>query len=209
MALLDGDDPLDLLRLIAGLLLAGSTLVAAGVWLLAGDPRMLALTAALWAIYGLARAVINGFLSPLADLPAWLSGARGTGPVSSDDLGALTADPEFRATADRYRTAAATPAEVDAAVAAAEAEPPAAAIGRLEGFRKAHRLTPAGDVRVGLALVRLHDDELHDPAAALREVRRLLTLHSDPELVGRIRTALARWAPDLSTAVPPAGSDDE
>ncbi|HEU5357509.1 MAG TPA: hypothetical protein VFU45_00210 [Gemmatimonadales bacterium] len=206
MSLLDGSDPLDVLRAVLRILLVGATLVSLIVWLALGEPRMLQLATATWAIYGVMRAFVNGFLAPVAELPAAIGDdLRHDAPGSGSQVGALTATEQFRAAEARYRAPALPSADVDAAIQQAEAGagPPggaAAAVGALEALRAAHRLNADDDVRVGLLLVRLHEEALHDPAAALREFRRLVFRHPDPPQVTRIRGALA----DISSRFLPA-----
>lgn len=208
MSLLDGSDPFDVLRVWLRILLVGATLVSLIVWLALGEPRMLQLATASWAIYGVMRAFVNGFLAPVTELPAVIGDdLRQDAPGSAGEVGSLTATEQFRAAEARYRAPALPSAEVDAAVKQAEAsaatpEGAAAAVSSLEALRAGRRLTAEDDVRVGLLLVRLHEEDLHDPAAALREFRRLVFRHPDPPQVTRIRGALADIAPRFLPAGP-------
>lgn len=201
MSLLDGADPLDLVRLTVRVLLAGGTVVALVVWLALGEPRMLELATLLWAIYGVMRAFVSGFLSPVAALPELMSGDIRTDDAFPDaERTALTRSPEFRAADARYRTAAIPTAEVETRIgqAVGSAGTPggaAQAVGALEALRTEGRLAARDDLRVGLALVRLHEEQLHDDAAALKEFRRLVYRHPDPFAAQEIRRALADIAP--------------
>lgn len=201
MSLLDGADPLDLVRVTFRVLLGGGTVVALVVWLTLGEPRMLELATALWAIYGVMRAIVSGFLSPVAALPAMLSGDIRTDEAFPDpERAALISSPEFRAADARYRTAAVPTADVDARIgqAVGNAGTPggaAQAVRALEALRTDGRLAARDDLRVGLALVRLHEEQLDDPAAALKEFRRLVYRHPDPFAAQEIRRALADIAP--------------
>ena len=208
MSLLDGSDPFDVLRAVLRILLVGATLVSLIVWLALGEPRMFQLATATWAIYGVMRAFVNGFLAPVTELPAAIGGdLRHDAPGAGGEVGTLTTTEQFRAAEARYRAPALPSAQVDAAIKDAEAGVAspggaAAAVGSLEALRTANRLSAEDDVRVGLLLVRLHEEGLHDPAAALREFRRLVFRHPDPPQVTRIRGALADIAPRFLPAGP-------
>ncbi|MGH7531945.1 MAG: hypothetical protein ACREL4_01530 [Gemmatimonadales bacterium] len=201
MPLLDGDDPLDIVRATLRILLAGGTVVALVVWLALGEPRMLELATALWAMYGIMQAVVNGFLSPMTDLPAVISGDVRTGEASRDpELAALTSSPEFRAADAHYRTPAVPSALVADGIRHAvhdgqTSEGAARAVRALETLRTRERLSASDDVQVGLALVRLHEEQLGDAAAALREFRRLIYRHPAPPATDEIRHALADIVP--------------
>lgn len=201
MSLLDGDDPLDIVRAISRILLAGGTVVALVVWLMLGEPRMLELATALWAIYGVMRAIVNGFLSPIADLPALIQGDVRTGEASGDpEFRSLTSSPAFRAADARYQAPAMSTVDVAARIrdAVQEGQTPdgaARAVRTLEALRTTERLSASDDVQVGLALVRLHEEHLGDAAAALQEFRRLVYRHPAPPAAGEIRRALADITP--------------
>ncbi|MGH7733044.1 MAG: hypothetical protein ACREOE_04905, partial [Gemmatimonadales bacterium] len=65
----------------------------------------------------------------------------------------------------------------------------------LQTLRTKERLSASDDVQVGLALVRLHEEQLGDAAAALQEFRRLVYRHPTPPAADQIRRALADIAP--------------
>ena len=60
------EDPLVLVRLAVGLLLAFGTVVAVAFWLAADDTRFLKLVAGLWGVYGFTVGVVN-VLVPLVE----------------------------------------------------------------------------------------------------------------------------------------------
>jgi hypothetical protein len=60
----------------------------------------------------------------------------------------------------------------------------------LEALRES-KLTPAEDLRVGVALVDLHERRRGDPGRAMAELRRLIDRHPDHASVRRLRRALA------------------
>jgi hypothetical protein len=61
------EDPLVLVRIGAGFLLAFGTIVAVIFWIAADDTRFLKLAAGLWGVYGFTIGVVNGMLTPLVD----------------------------------------------------------------------------------------------------------------------------------------------
>ena len=201
MSLLDGDDPLDIVRATFRILLAGGTVVALVVWLTVGEPKMLELATALWAMYGILQAIVNGFFAPIADLPAVIGGDVRTGETSRDaELASLTSSPEFKKAEARYRAPAVPTAQVADGIrqAIGSGQSPAGAaraVRALEMLRTTERLSASDDVQVGLTLVRLHEEGLDDPAAALREFRRLIYRHPDPPAADEIRRALADISP--------------
>lgn len=207
MAFADSDDPLDLLRLALGFLLVTGTLFALGLWLAGITPKALGLAGALWTLYGVLRLGVSGFLAPVAEFPAWLAGAiGGGGPAQGySEIEALTAAGRYREAADRYRDRAASDGDVTALLRRAELQggalqEPRNAVTELEAFRASHRLSAAEDVRLGLALVQLHESALRDPGGALRELRRLLDLHPETRHVRRIRATLAELKSELQPA---------
>ena len=204
MGVLDPEDPLDLLRLLIGILLVTATVTALALWLAGVTPKFLLLAGALWSVYGILQAGVNGILTPLSDLPAWLSGSKGGG---YGEIESLAAEGKFREAADRYRTRALADGDVGAhlrhaELLAGELHDAAGAVAELERCRGGARLSADDDLRVGLALVRLQEERCHDPAAALRELRRLLDRHSEPRQVQRIRAALAAYHSPLLPAGP-------
>ncbi|MFI5234219.1 MAG: hypothetical protein ACHQXA_00780 [Gemmatimonadales bacterium] len=192
------------MRLLIGFLLISATTAALVLWLAGVTPKLLLLAGALWSVYGILQAGVNGILAPLAELPAWLSGAKGGG---YGEIESLEAEGKFREAADRYRTRALTTGDVGAhlrhaELLAGELHDAAGAVAELEQCRTGARLSADDDLRVGLALVRLHDEGRHDSTAALRELRRLLDRHSEPRQLQRIRAALAAYhSPLLPAAV--------
>ena len=80
------EDPLVLVRLAVGLLLAFGTVVAVAFWLAAGDTRFLKLVGGLWGVYGITVGVVN-VLGPLVDGAGRAlhgSGARQRDPDAED-----------------------------------------------------------------------------------------------------------------------------
>ena len=140
------EDPLVLVRLAAGLLLAFGSVIAVAFWLAADDTRFLKLVAGLWGVYGFTVGVVNGLLTPLIDgagraLQGF--GARGGAPDYAS-IEALEAGGHYALAAERYREA-----------------------------RTGATLSDNDELRIGLALVNLYEHQLADPVRAMAELSRL------------------------------------
>jgi hypothetical protein len=195
------NDPLGILRLGLGALF----LVATGVALILGlsgvEPRAMILAGALWAIYGVARAMINGFLEPTA---GWFAGILGNGGSmmrrsEHSEIEALAARGHYQDAAERWFAEAASgeaPAEAmlhRAALLAGPLTDPGSAAAELTQYRDAPRrpLTAGEDVAIGLALVDIYEHRLNEPAKAMFELRRLLDQYPASRHARRIRGTLA------------------
>ena len=102
---------------------------------------------------------------------------------------------EIAAAAEAYRDRAQPADRVEATVrrAALLAGPlgqAETALVELEGLRRS-RLTPAEDIRVGVALVDLYDQRLGHAGHAMAELRRLIDRHPGARATQRLRRALA------------------
>jgi hypothetical protein len=192
------DEPLRFLRITVGVLLLFGTAVAVALTVSGAEPRALQLVGMFWAIYGFIVGLTSGVLEPaiegvarvLADLGLIRAGA-GFSAIES-----LTVRGDFAAAAEAYRERAQRPADrVEATVRRAallggplqQAE---TALVELEALRES-KLTPAEDLRVGVALVDLHERRRGDPGRAMAELRRLIDRHPDHASVRRLRRALA------------------
>jgi hypothetical protein len=209
-------DPLDLLRYAAGFLLGLGTVVALVLWLAGITPDALLLVGALWSIYGLIHAVLDGFLEPLIDGLAGALQSVGLGPYQQgySHVETMVARGEADAAAAEYaRLAGGGDAQAQVRRAALLAGPlavPGKARIELEEFRETHHLGPADDIRVGLALARLYEDA-NDPGPAMREIRRLLDLYPNARGLRHFRRTLAalkaeRFGPPGETSGPAEGS---
>ena len=195
------NDPLGILRFALGALF----LVATGVALILGltgvEPRAMILAGALWAIYGVARAVINGFLEPTTD---WFAGILGNGGSmmrrsGHSEIDAMVARGHYQDAAERWFTEASTgeaPAEAmlhRAALLAGPLSDPGSAAAELAQYREAPRrpLTAGEDVAIGLALGDIYEHRLQEPAKAMFELRRLLDRYPASRHARRIRGTLA------------------
>jgi hypothetical protein len=200
------EEPLRLLRLVAGGLLLFGTIVAIGLALTGIAPRALLLVGAFWAIYGLISGLTTGLLEPVIDglaLALQNVGLMRAGQGYSG-IETLAARGHLAEAAEAYRERAKTPADrVEATVRragllAGPLEQAETALVELQALRE-HALTPAQDLRVGVALVDIYERSLDDPGRAMVELRRLIDLYPDRRAVRRLRHELAmlkadRWA---------------
>lgn len=183
------------MRALVGIIALLGTLLALILAIVTRDLRMLELVAALWAIYGLTVGFLSGLLEPAIDgffqLLASVGLVRAGGGYSSIET--LVARGHYRAAADQYAERARHPPDrVEATLRRAEllagplgqAETAAVELDSLRAAPLSHR----DDFRVGLALVDLHEDQLHDPGRAMAELRRLIDLY--PAGARRLRAAL-------------------
>lgn len=199
------EDPLALLRLVAGGLVLAATLFALLLGLTGAEPRAFQLALLLWAFYGFVLAVIGGVLSPLVDVAARALGdvglVRQGGGFSAIET--LVARGDYAAAADAYAeraygggTRADDPRRVEAALrrAALLAGPLGAAplaATELEALREKHgSLAAEDDLRIGAALADLYERRLGDPGRAMAELRRLIDLHPGARQSRRLRVTL-------------------
>ena len=192
------DEPLRLVRIVAGVLLLFGTVVAIALALSGIAPRAVLLVGLFWAIYGFIVGLTSGILEPAVDgffhLLANVGLVRSGGGYSAIET--LAVRGETAAAAEAYRERARNPTErVEATLrrAALLAGPlgqPETALVELEGLQRS-ALSAADDLRVGAALVDLYDRRLGDPGRAMAELRRLIDRHPGDRSVHRLRQALA------------------
>ena len=192
------EEPLRLVRLMAGGLLLFGTLVAVALALSGIAPRAILLVGAFWAIYGLISGFTSGVLEPLieglAEALQSVGLIRAGGGYSAIET--LMARGQLAEAAEAYRERAQGPADrVEATVrrAALLAGPlgqPETALVELQALRE-HRLTGDADLRVGVALVDIYERRLADPGRAMVELRRLIDLYPDRRATLRLRRELA------------------
>jgi hypothetical protein len=192
------EEPLRLIRLVAGALLLFGTLVAIALALSGIEPRALQLVGIFWAIYGFVVGVTSGVLEPIIDGVARALGdwglVRAGGGYSAIET--LVARGHLEAAAEAYAERARDPRDRvnatlrRAALLAGPMRQPETAVVELEGLQR-QALTPRDDLRVGLALVDLYDRRLGDPGRAMVELRRLIDRHPEDPGVRRLREWLA------------------
>lgn len=200
-----GEEPLRLMRLVAGGLLLLGTVVAIALAVSGVAPRALLLVGAFWAIYGLIAGFTTGVLEPVIDglaLALQNVGLMRAGQGYSG-IETLAARGHLAEAAEAYRERAQSPIDrVEATVRRAGllAGPlgqPETALVELQALRE-HRLTGDADLRVGVALVDIYERRLADPGRAMVELRRLIDLYPDRRATLRLRRELAilkdeRW----------------
>lgn len=177
------DDPFDLIRIVARVLLLLGTAVAVFLWATGVVPDALLALGALWSLYGLTHAVLDGLLDPLLEVAARAIHSVGLTPHKPgfSHIESMVAQGNLDAAAESYARLA---AGGDAAAQVRRADLLADRLGgavkariELEEFRETHRPTGKDDIRIGLALTRLYEQHLEDPGRAMREIRRLLDLY--------------------------------
>jgi hypothetical protein len=150
-----------------------------------------------WAIYGFIVGLTSGVLEPVIEGVARalsdLGLIRGGGGFSSIET--LVVRGDFATAAEAYRERAQQPSQrVEATVRRADLlggplRQPETALVELESLRR-NKLSPAEDLRVGVALVDLYERRLADPGRAMAELRRLIDRYPGTASV-RLRRALA------------------
>ena len=192
------EEPLRLLRLVAGALLLFGTLVAIALALSGIEPRALHLVAIFWALYGFIVGLTSGVLEPVIDGVARALGdwglLRAGGGYSAIET--LIVRGHLAAAAEAYAERARNPRERvtatlhRAALLAGPMGQAESAAVELESLQRLP-LAPRDDLRVGLALVDLYDRRLGDPGRAMVELRRLIDRHPEDRGVRRLRESLA------------------
>jgi hypothetical protein len=192
------EEPLRLVRLMAGVLVVAGTCLALGLGCSGVEPRAFALIGPLWAVYGLIAGLATGVLEPALDaLVGVLSdvGLRRAGAGYSG-IEALVARGELAAAADAYRERARNPLERTeatirhAGLLAGEMNQPETAVVELDNLRQGP-LSARDEFRIGLALVALYRDRLGEPGRAMGELRRLIDRYPAEPATARLRVMLA------------------
>ncbi|HTS89830.1 MAG TPA: hypothetical protein VMG41_15155 [Gemmatimonadales bacterium] len=202
-------DPFRLIRYAIAFLLGAGTIVSLGLWATGVTPRALLLIGALWSVYGLVHAVLDGVLDPLFDLGTEMLENVGLGS-SQDGLSyieTMVARGEVDAALAEYQRLA-EQGNTRALVRRAGllvGMPAGAERARieLEEYREGHNLDSASDIRIGLALAHLYEEKLGEPGKAMREFRRLLDLHPTARGLRRVHRELdALKAERFGTSAP-------
>ena len=193
------DEPLRLLRVTVGVLLLFGTAVAVALAVSGAEPRALQLVGMFWAIYGFIVGLTSGVLEPaiegIARALSDLGLMRGGGGFSSIETLVVRGDFGTAAEAYRVRAQQQPSQRVEATVRRAgllggPLQQPETALVELESLRMG-KLSPAEDLRVGVALVDLYERRLADPGRAMAELRRLIDLYPGNASVRRLRRTLA------------------
>jgi hypothetical protein len=189
-------DPFNFIRYAAAFLLGLGTLVAVALWAAGVTADALLLVGALWSIYGMVHATLDGILDPVIDLARDVLHNLGMPRYrrSYSYIETMVVRGEVSAAAAEYaRLAEAGDAQAVVRRATLLAGPlavPEKARIELEEFRESRSLGPADDIRVGLALARIQEETLGDPGRAMREIRRLLDLYPTARGLRQFRRTL-------------------
>jgi hypothetical protein len=192
------ENPLEMLRLALILVLGGFSVIALVLAVVTHSWRLVMLATLLWIFYGIGSWLVGLMDRGLDALPNLLSGAgverQGAG---YSDIEALLVREQYQAAADALLERARDPAQrVEATVRRAQLLagpmrlPDAAALALRDLM--ASGLTPAEELRVGLALVDVQEHGLHDLGAAISGLSRLLRLVADPRREASLKARLAR-----------------
>lgn len=190
-------NPLALLRVVAGALLLAATVVALGLALAGLGWRGVELAAICWALYGLVLgtlAIVDEGVDGIAAALQSVGLMRAGGGFS--EIETLEAQGRITEAADAYLARARSPRDRvgatlrRAALLGGPLGDPHAAVQSLLDLRTA-ALTPADDIRTGLALVDLYDYRLNDSGRAMTELRRLIDAYPDTRHQRRLRRLLA------------------
>ncbi|HET7601470.1 MAG TPA: hypothetical protein VFK36_00545 [Gemmatimonadales bacterium] len=192
------ENPLQMLRFAISMVLGGFSVIALVLALPTHSWRLVMLAGLLWLFYGIGSWLVSLMDRGLDALPNVLSGAgverQGAG---YSDIEALLVREQYEAGADALLERARDPAQrVEATVRRAQLlagpmrQPEAAAMALRDLM--AGGLTPAEELRVGLALVDVQEHGLHDLGAAINGLSRLLRRMEDPRRAASLKTRLAR-----------------
>ena len=190
-------NPLALLRVVAGALLLGATVVALGLALAGLGWRGVELAGICWALYGLVLgivAMVDAGVDGLAVVLQSVGLMRAGGGFS--EIETLEAQGRFAEAADAYLERARSPRDRvgatlrRAALLGGPLGDPHTAVQSLLDLRTG-TLAPADDISTGLALVDLYDYRLHDAGRAMAELRRLIDEYPDARHQRRLRRLLA------------------
>ena len=198
-ASLSVENPLSLGRLFIAAVLLFATVVALVLWATGMVPRALQLVGIFWALYGFIMGLLGGVLERIVDgLSRALMdiGLRRAGGGYSD-IETLAARGHYEAAAEAYRERAQVPANRTeatlrrAALLAGALRQPETAVAELENLRDGRPAPSAeDDMRIGLALVELHEERLGDPGRAMAELRRLIDRYPSSRHLRRLRAEL-------------------
>jgi hypothetical protein len=165
-------DPLRYLRGVLACFLIGGTVVALLLALTGLAPEALLLAGLLWALFGILTGFVDFLLDPMAE---FLGGLFASLSSSAPDR------------ANRLASALQRAQEL-----AGPLEQPEAAARELQAVRRtARNLDPQDDIRLGLALAELYEQQLNDPGRALGELRRLIDRHPGLRETVQLRGLLA------------------
>jgi hypothetical protein len=192
------EEPLRLVRLIAGVLALAGTCLSLGLGCSGVEPRAFALIGPLWAVYGLVAGLATGVLEPALDALIGILGDVGLRRAGRgySAIETLIARGELTAAAEGYRERARNPLERTeatirhAALLAGPLAQPETAVVELDNLRHGP-LSSRDEFRIGLALVELYRDRVGEPGRAMGELRRLIDRFPGEPAIARLRVMLA------------------
>jgi hypothetical protein len=190
-------NPLALLRVVAGGILLAATVVSLLLALAGFGWRAVELAGACWAIYGLVLGIValaDAGIDGIAEALQSAGLMRAGGGFS--EVETLEAQGRYSEAAEAYLERARLPRDRvpatlrRAALLGGPLADPHSAVQALLDLRTTD-LTPADDIRTGLALVDLYDFRLADPGRAMAELRRLIDAYPEARHQRRLRGLLA------------------
>jgi hypothetical protein len=192
------EEPLRLVRLMAGMLAVAGTCLALGLGCSGVEHGAFALIGPLWAVYGLVAGLATGVLEPTIDALVGILSDVGLrrGGAGYSAIETLVARGELDAAAEAYRERARNPLERTeatirhAALLAGEMDQPETAVVELDNLRQGP-LSARDEFRIGLTLVALYRDRLEQPGRAMAELRRLIDRYPGEPATARLREMLA------------------
>jgi len=192
-------DPFRYLRGVLTFFLGGGAVVALLLALTGLGPKALLLAGLLWTLLGIITGTVDWILEPLIEFGATVLsnvGLRRAVGFSAEE--SLAAQGHYGVAADAYLQRSHTPGHRVAALLrradllAGPLHEPERAVAELEALqRDADRLSPAEDLRLGLALTALYEQRLQDPGRAMVELRRLIERYPDARQTRELRMLLA------------------
>jgi hypothetical protein len=167
-------DPLRYLRGVLAFFLGSGALIALVLALTGVAPKALVLAGLLWALLGILTGLVDLVLEPVGEL-----------------AGGALARLGFTAGAGARPDRVTALLEHAAQLAGPLQQPEAAAAELLALQRNTSALSPGDDIRIGLALAALFEQQLQDPGRALGELRRLIDRHPQLRQTAQLRSRLA------------------
>lgn len=192
-------DPFRYLRGVLTFFLGGGAVLALLLALTGLAPKALLFAGLLWTLLGIITGAVDWILEPLIEFGATVLsnvGLRRVVGFSAEET--LAAQGHYGVAADAYLQRSHTPGHRVAALIhradllAGPLHEPERAVAELEALqRDADRLSPAEDMRLGLALTALYEQRLQDPGRAMVELRRLIERYPEARQTRELRMLLA------------------
>ena len=197
------EDPFVMIRVVLGGIFGLAAVVALFLSWTGIAPQAWLLAGAAWALYSFAGGILELVAEPATDFLANGAGSiglvrAGKGGRGFSEIEALEAQGHLEAAADAYLLRAEAPADRFSALlrrAALLAGPlgsPEAAVKELYTLRSSFTdLQAPEDIMIGMMLVEIHDQQLHQPGRAMVELRRLIDRYPGRRQTEGFRSLLA------------------